>query len=111
MTRAKRKANLKALKHALGEPNKTFSDHNKPPNIDPDIQFQLPDSYIYEGKPDKDLLNLLKELNINDIVKHKLYAFSFNSSKLIFFAISGSKNKDKRFITLLFYASFNLKEN
>ena len=71
------KKNFDALKQALGNNHA----RNKPNNIvDSNVDFDssskpaftpksfgLPDNYLYEGSPDKQMMDILKELNIDDI--------------------------------------------
>ena len=89
MTRAQRKEAYTKLKHALGrnltrdeetnygdvnESDGTYGGETGDENDDAEnardlnpIMNELPDNYLYEGSPDKMMMDALKELNIDDI--------------------------------------------
>ena len=78
MTCAQRKQNFDALKQALGDNHARDNTDNETIDTDNFIgdtlnssfnpkSLGLPDNYLYEGSPDKQMMDILKELNIDDI--------------------------------------------
>ena len=67
MTRAQRQKQAEDLKRVLGIQNDESENPLNKPERESIPKNDLPDRYTYEGNPDADLLQILKEMNIHDI--------------------------------------------